>query len=177
MDPIALPNGVTLLRDDYKSTLETMHAALDVLAEVPASRRIVLFGDVTEPPVDRAALYEALGARVAGVAAHLIVLGRGRQDYATGALRAGMPAAAIHDGGTTPQQATAVLRSLFQPGDVVLIKGRKGQALERVSLLLQGVDVGCDLSLCDFAETCAQCPMLVPGWQGRPIVLQRGLVP
>ncbi len=106
----------------------------------------------------------------------LIVLGRGRQDYATGALRAGMPAAAIHDGGTTPQQAVAALRGLFRTGDVVLTKGRKGQGLERV-LLLQGVPVGCELSLCDFAESCATCPMLATGWEGRPIVLQRGLEP
>ena len=110
----ARSDGITLLRDDYKSTLETMHAALDLFAEVPAQRRIVLFGDVTEPPPNRTAVYEELGARVAGIADQLVVLGRGRPDYAAGALRTGMPAAAIHDGGTTPQQAVAVLRGLLR---------------------------------------------------------------
>ena len=163
MQPVALANGVTLLRDDFKSTLETMHAVLDVFADVPAVRRIVLFGDVTEPPHNRAEVYEALGARIAGIAAELIVVGRGLHDYSTGARRAGMPAAAIHDGGKTPQQAVAVLRALFRAGDVVLIKGRRGQAMDRVRLLLQGERVGCDLSLCDLPGTCATCPMLATG--------------
>ncbi len=177
MEPIILTNGVVLLRDDHKSGLETMQAALDLFADVPARRRIVLFGDVTEPPGNRTFVYEELGARIAKIAAHLIVVGRGLQDYSTGAQRAGMPAAAIHDGGTTPQQATAVLRTLLQPGDVVLVKGRRGQALGRVPLLLQGDRVGCNLSLCDLLMSCAQCPMLAAGWEGKPFILQRGVKP
>ena len=154
-----------------------MQAALDLFADVPARRRIVLFGDVTEPPGNRTFVYQELGARIAKIAAHLIVVGRGLQDYSTGAQRAGMPAAAIHDGGTTPQQATAVLRTLLQPGDVVLVKGRRGQALGRVPLLLQGDRVGCNLSLCDLLMSCAQCPMLAGGWEGKPFILQRGVKP
>jgi UDP-N-acetylmuramoyl-tripeptide--D-alanyl-D-alanine ligase len=176
MESVILKDGVALLRDDHKSTLETMHAALDVFAEVPAKRRIVLFGDLTEPPADAAPVYEALGARIAEAAAHLIVVGHGLEDYSAGALRAGMPASNIHDGGKTPQQATMVLRRLLQPGDVVLTKGRKGQALSRVQLLLQGERVHCELSLCGIPTTCVQCPMLADGWKGRPYVLPRGVV-
>ncbi len=49
MEPVELPSGVFVLRDDFKSTLETMDSALDLLAQIPA-RRIVLLGDVSEPP-------------------------------------------------------------------------------------------------------------------------------
>lgn len=177
MQPFALAGGVVLLLDDFKSTLETMHAALEAFAEVPARRRIVLFGDVTEPPVDRVAVYRQLGARIAGIAAHLVVFGRGLQDYTAGATQAGMQASAIHDGGNSPQQAVAALRALLQPGDVVLIKGRKGQALDRVRLLLQGDRVGCEVGLCDVGLSCAQCPALSAGWGTRRMVLRRGLTP
>lgn len=177
MQPFALAGGVILLRDEFKSTLETMHAALDAFAEVPAQRRLVLFGDVTEPPADRIPVYEELGARVAAIAAHLVVTGRGLQDYAAGAMRAGMPAAAIHDGGNGPRQAAAALRALLQPGDVVLVKGRKGQALDRVRLILQGDRVECDVGLCDVGLPCVRCPVLAAGWGARRMVLRRGLTP
>lgn len=68
MQPVELPGGVTMLCDDFKSTIETLHAALDVFAEVPATRRIVVFGDVTEPPAERAPVYAALGERIAAIA-------------------------------------------------------------------------------------------------------------
>ena len=46
---LPLANGAWLIRDEFKSTLETIDAALDALAEVPG-RRIVVVGDISEPP-------------------------------------------------------------------------------------------------------------------------------
>jgi UDP-N-acetylmuramyl pentapeptide synthase len=130
MQPVPLANGAIVLRDDCKSVLETMHAALDVLAEVPAPRRIVLFGDVSEPPSNQRALYQDLGRRVAAIAAHFVVVGHSLRLYASGAIRAGMPRESIHDGGRTPRQAATLLADLLQPGDVVLVKGRGTRMLE-----------------------------------------------
>ena len=175
LEPVELPGGVTLLRDEFKSTLETMHAALGVFAQVPATRRIVLFGDVTEPPEDRRPVYGALGERVAAIADHLVVYGKGLADYSSGALRAGMSAASIHDGGSVPQRAAGVLRELLRPGDVVLVKGRRGQKLDRVRLLLEGRTVGCDLALCDLQDPCVGCPMCTTGWSGHRAVLPSDL--
>lgn len=171
LEPVELPGGVTLLRDEFKSTLETMHAALDVFAQVPATRRLVLFGDVTEPPEDRRPIYEALGERVAAIADHLIVYGKGYADYSSGARRAGMSDASIHDGGNAPQRAAGVLRALLRPGDVVLVKARRGQKLDRVRLLLQGRTVGCDIALCDLQDPCVECPMCASGWGSHRAVL------
>ncbi len=61
MQPVLLPNGVTVLRDDFKSALETVHTALDVLGEIPASRRVVLLGSVNEPPGAQRPIYQAIG--------------------------------------------------------------------------------------------------------------------
>ncbi len=174
MQPVPLANGAIVLRDDYKSVLETMHAALDVLAEVPAPRRIVLFGDVSEPPSNQRPLYRDLGRRVAAIAAHFVVVGHGLQPYASGAKAAGMPPESIHDGGRTPRQAAAVLADLLQPGDVVLIKGRGNQMLDRVRLILEGRRVGCDIVLCSLHRaTCEGCPMLEAGWGTRRVVMER----
>lgn len=173
LQPVALPNGVVILRDDYKSVLETMDAALDVLAAIPARRRIVLFGGITEPQGNQGAVYRAIGKRVAGIAAHLIVVGGDLQRYRSGAKPAGMPPECIHDGGRNPQQAAAVLRRLLQPGDVVLIKGRDTQALDRVRLILQGGRVGCNISFCSVGQlNCATCPMLEPGWGTHRVIME-----
>ncbi|MGH8851177.1 MAG: hypothetical protein ACREYD_09290 [Casimicrobiaceae bacterium] len=47
-----------------------------------------------------------------------------------------MPRAAVADGGRTVHQAAAVLQKMLQPGDVVLLKGRRPQKLDRVRMLL-----------------------------------------
>jgi hypothetical protein len=164
MQPIALASGVVLLMDEFKSSLETIHAALDLFAEVPARRRLVLLGNVTDPPRDKDAVYRDLGARAARIAAHLVVVGHSFASCAAGARAAGMPASAVHDGGTTPQHAVQILRPLLQPGDVVLIKGHRAQMLERVRLLLEGRQVGCDIGFCDLRGVrCTECPMLASG--------------
>jgi UDP-N-acetylmuramoyl-tripeptide--D-alanyl-D-alanine ligase len=171
MDPVPLANGVVVLRDDFKSTLESIHSALDVLADIQA-RRIVVLGDVSEPPGSQGPIYRAIGARVAGIAACLIpVGGQGSGSYRSGARDAGMPEEAIIDGGRTPRTAAEALQRVLQPGDVVLIKGRDNQMLDRVRLILEGRDVRCDIRTCHVRTImCARCPMLERGWEGRRIV-------
>ena len=165
MQPVDLPGGAIILRDDYKSTIETIDAALDVLAEIPAARRIVLFGDLSEPLGHERPIYLALGLRAARVASHLVVIGRGFRRYWAGARRGGMPRSAVTDGGRTVQQAAAALQKLLQPGDVLLLKGRRPQKLDRVRMILEGRSVGCDLTCCDIRTMdCEDCPMLERGW-------------
>jgi UDP-N-acetylmuramoyl-tripeptide--D-alanyl-D-alanine ligase len=172
LDTIFLSSGVVVLRDDYKSTLETIQVALDVLAEIPAPRRIVMLGDVSEPPGSQRPIYQALGERIARIATHLIVFGHGLEKYSSGAKRAGMPKSSIIDGGRTVQQAAETLAKLLQPGDVVLIKGRDTQKLDRVRLILQGRPVKCDIRFCNLHKIdCDTCPMLERGWgRHRPIM-------
>ena len=171
LEPIALPDGVWLLRDEYKSPLETVHAALDVLEQIPARRKIVVLGDVAEPVGKQGPLYRDLGARLARVATRVIVAGIQHQPIAVGAAHAGMPRAAILDAGRSVARATALLRELLEPGDVVLLKGRDTEKLERIYLALAGHAVGCELVQCAARMRCARCPMLARGWQGREVVL------
>lgn len=172
MEPVPLPNGAIVLRDDYKSTLETIHAALDVLAEIPAGRRVVLFGDLSEPQGHERPIYLALGIRAARVASRLVVIGRGFRRYLAGARRAGMPRSSVLDGGRTVQEAAAALRKILQPGDVLLLKGRRPQKLDRVRMILQGRRVRCDIPFCDIRSMeCENCPMLERGWGRHRVIM------
>ena len=150
MDPVLLPNGVTVLRDDFKSTLETVHTALDVLAQVPASRRIVMLGSVSEPPGAQRPIYKALGERIAAIASHLVVFNHDFDPVWSGARRGGMPSASVTDAGHTARDAAEALSQLLHPGDVLLIKGRGPEKLDRIRLILEGRRVGCDIRYCSL---------------------------
>jgi len=164
LEPVPLPSGAIVLRDDYKGTRETIFAALDVLAEIPARRRIVLLGDLSEVQGREWRLYVTLGMRVAKVASRFATVGRGFRRYWAGARKAGMPRSAVVDAGRTVQEAATWLESILGPGDVVLIKSRRGQRLDRVRLILQGRAVRCDIKLCLIDSDCVDCPILERGW-------------
>ena len=165
MCPIALPNGAWLLDDAFKSTLETVHAALDVFSRIPASRRLVVMGEVSEPPGSQGPIYREIGRRIAGMADVAVFLGSNFQRYAAGARRAGMASSDLRDAGRSARKAAEILRDEIRPGDVALIKGRDTQRLERIVLSLLGRSVGCDVDACHVKVLpCGDCPMLEKGW-------------
>jgi UDP-N-acetylmuramoyl-tripeptide--D-alanyl-D-alanine ligase len=171
LQPVRLPNGVTLLRDDRKSPVESIEAALDVLAEIPARRRIAVLGDVTEPPGRQSLLYARLGERVGSIVNRVFFVGRAGEQYRVGTKRAGLTLAAVTLCGNDLMAALAPLRAELAEGDVVLLKGRYGQRIERLALALQGADVRCNLTFCDATHlSCSRCAMLTRGWRGRPAV-------
>jgi UDP-N-acetylmuramyl pentapeptide synthase len=163
---VQLPNGAFLLRDEFKSALETIDAALDVLAEVPARRRILVLGEVSEPPGSQGPIYRRLGERAAGIASRLILVGgdKSQESVAVGARRAGLPREAIVLCGSEARKAAEAARADLAPGDVVLIKGRDTQRLARVALALMGRQVRCELRSCHIRTLlCDRCPMLERG--------------
>jgi len=165
MQPFALGNNVFLLRDDFKSTLETINVALDTFAEIPAQRRVLVLGDVSEPVGQQRPIYRALGERIAQIASRVILIGHSFQRYSAGAKQANMPRSAIVDAGASVLKAIDELKRTLEAGDVVLIKGRDTQRLERVACALQGRRVRCDIRLCRAkALPCSECPMLEKAW-------------
>jgi UDP-N-acetylmuramoyl-tripeptide--D-alanyl-D-alanine ligase len=159
-----LPNGAWLVRDDFKSSVETIDAALDVLAELPG-RRIVVIGSVSEPPGSQGPIYRRLGERLGEVASRVIVVSSEFQRYAAGARAGGLPRSALVDARRDVRAAWEAVRADLQPGDVVLVKGRDTERLDRVGLALQGRDVRCAIDFCDLRGIrCEECPKLETGW-------------
>jgi UDP-N-acetylmuramyl pentapeptide synthase len=173
LEPVQLPNGAMILRDDYKSALETVEAAFDVLAEIPAKRRIVVLGQVTEPPGEQGPIYRHLGTRIGSFASKAIFI-CDRRDSAcsAGATAVGMPRSAIVKTGRDLFKAIEALRGDLGPGDVVLIKGRITERLDRITLALMGRAVSCRIDFCKTRIVrCDHCSMLEHGWdQSRPVI-------
>ncbi len=174
MQPVKLSNGAIILRDDYKSALETIEAALDVFSQIPAKRRIMVFGDVTEPQGRYHPILQHLGEHIAKVASRAIFISgrKGFQALKSGAKRGGLPNSALFNAGRSVLKVVEKLHDDLKAGDVVLIKGRNSQRLDRITLKLTGRTVRCDISFCDTSMTsCERCPMLERGWGGLRVVI------
>ncbi len=168
LQPVSLPNGAFLLRDDFKAPLESINAALDVLEAIPARRRIVVLGDVAEPMGRTRQIYRRIGERVGQVGSWAIfITGDNFTAYAAGARHGGMPREAVVHARGGVQEVLQALPADLGPGDVILVKGRVSQHLERVGLALMGRIVRCELKQCAVHLTaCHMCPMLERGWGG-----------
>jgi len=167
LEALELANGAWMIRDDIKSGRETFDAAFALLAAVPARRRYMVLGDITEPEGSQSELYRELGRLAAGAASRLLFIGHGGRSVRRGARDAGLPPAAVT---LCPDvtAATAILERELGAGDVVLVKGRANDKFERIALALTGRAVRCELRRCNIlALECWRCPMLERGWGGR----------
>jgi UDP-N-acetylmuramyl pentapeptide synthase len=176
LQPVPLPNGAWLLRDEFKGGLETAESALEVLAQIPALRRQVLIGDLSELPGSQGPIYRRLGERLAELADRVVTVGGSGSKYAVGYRRAGGDMGQFLDAGRSVHRGAALLAEDLRPGDVVLIKGRFNLRLERAAFLLMERTVRCNLTECNMFQIfrCGRCPMLEAGWDGHPTQLGTG---
>ncbi|WP_035612176.1 UDP-N-acetylmuramoyl-tripeptide--D-alanyl-D-alanine ligase [Haloferula sp. BvORR071] len=120
--------GITIIDDTYNANPESMLAALETLAETPVAEggtRYAMLGRMGElGPLAPQAHLEA-GQRAADRGFTVVAVGEGSQGIAEGAAGA---AEYISD----KEAAAAWIAERAKPGDVVLFKGSRSAALERV---------------------------------------------
>ncbi len=131
------PGGLKILDDAYNANPESMAAALDTLAALPATRRVALLGDMLELGPDEIAwhrhvLDRALGAGFAFVGA----CGPRMVAAARGLLPRGDLLVAPE-----PEALARVVADRLAPGDLVLIKASRGIRMER-TLQVLGILLG-----------------------------------
>jgi UDP-N-acetylmuramyl pentapeptide synthase len=155
-------NGAWLLGDTYKSAWETIVTGLDTLAELDAPRKIVVMGEIEHPPGPQGPLYRDLGARLARIASKVVFLGSDNAcaSMMGGARAEGMSRQQIVHAGKSPRRAADLVQKDLNAGDVVLIKGRRIQHLERVAFHLAGLPIHCDIETCRLITGCAACPLM-----------------
>jgi UDP-N-acetylmuramoyl-tripeptide--D-alanyl-D-alanine ligase len=163
MQPDALENGAVILRDEFKSTVESVDAAFAALAEIKAGRRFAVLGDISQPHGSPYPCYRRLGRLCAETCERVVFVGwSGKFKPLARSVRAGGgPPGLLVFAKRDVLAAADILRSELRAGDVVLLKGRASQKLERVALALQGRRVRCRRPECRFKlQDCGRCPSL-----------------
>jgi UDP-N-acetylmuramyl pentapeptide synthase len=123
--------GIRFIDDTYNANPDSMAAALQTLAEMPAQhRRIAVLGKMNELGTE-----SERGHRFVGQAAGregidcLVTVGDGASLIADAAADSGVKEV-IRTASTT--EAAEILRKLARPGDLVLLKGSRSVKMEKI---------------------------------------------
>lgn len=130
-----LGRGVTLVDDSYNSSPTALLSTLrSVGADRTHDRRVAVLGEMLELGERSEALHRACGvaAAEAGFGPLVAIGGDSARALAAGALAAGLPASAVTTW-TTSEDAAPAVSGLVQAGDLVLVKGSRGVATDRVA--------------------------------------------
>ena len=120
----------TLLDDTYNSSPDSAIAALNLLDELEG-RKIAVLGDMLELGGYAVEGHCRVGRRAMDVVSLLVTVGELGRLIGEGALDYGMPPErVIHV--EDNEQAIARLQSLVREGDILLIKGSRGMAMEQI---------------------------------------------
>ena len=121
-------NGITVINDCYNASPDSIRAALKVLGDIKATRKIAVLGDVLEMGgFAEKELYE-VGLSMGDVDA-LITVGDNSRYIAKGAQLAGVEI--VHSFKAT-DDATAFLGEFLSEGDAVLVKASRGMHFEYI---------------------------------------------
>ena len=124
--------NITLLYDCYNSSPRALMAAVDILAAMPARRRIVVAGEMLELGLTGEQLHRECGRYMAGIHAG------SKLDFLLGVR--GLAKAMVEVAGeaglkaefvATPEEAGEWLAHETREGDVVLLKASRGVKLEK----------------------------------------------
>ncbi len=126
------PGGSLILDDTYNASPESVIAALNLLSELDAQRRIAVLGDMLELGVYEEAGHRLVGRRVRDVAQVLVTVGPRAHLIADEARLAGLPASAVVELKTS-DEAIAYLKAHIGAGDVVLLKGSRGMWMAKMA--------------------------------------------
>ena len=121
-------NNIRVINDCYNSNPKALAAMVDVLAEMPAKRRIVVAGEMLELGPQGQEMHRESGRHVASKRIDILIGVRGlAESMVNSAKRAGMAAIFM----ATPEEAGQWLASELRDGDVVLLKASRGVKLEK----------------------------------------------
>jgi UDP-N-acetylmuramoyl-tripeptide--D-alanyl-D-alanine ligase len=133
-------NGATILDDHYNANPASSNAALTLLEELDARRRLAVLGDMLEMGDFEEEAHRIVGRRAAEVVDGLLTVGpRARyihEEFVE--LRPNRLAAHFE----TKDELVAYLREVMREGDLILVKGSRGVQMETVIEAVRALDSG-----------------------------------
>ena len=158
MQPVELPGGATMLRDEFNGSLVSAGAALRVLESARAPRKVIVFGCIYDGPGTSRDDVIHVAGKLGVVADVAVIVGSHSEAACRAAIEAGMAPRNVHRVPSLPEVAK-VLGRVIRPGDLVLLRGTWDWHLSRVYYALLG-DVACWKTDCTKPFTCDHCDEL-----------------
>jgi UDP-N-acetylmuramyl pentapeptide synthase len=149
--------GVTFIRDDWKSPLWSIRYPIDFLGTLPARRKVVVLGTISDYQGSSYSRYRDTVKYALEVVDEVLIVG----DHAGKAERIGNTLGPEKVRGFfTVQDAARHVVNTVANGDIVLIKGpNAAQHLGRIALALDR-DVRCWRTKCGKQALCDDCSLL-----------------
>lgn len=130
-----LPGGIILVDDTYNSNPTSLRAAIDSVKELMANggRVIVGLGEMLELGDETISAHMEAGGMVAELGVYyFFAMGEHAPEMIKGAVTSGFPrdrAVVVN----THEEMGEKIREIMKNGDLILLKGSRGMALEKVS--------------------------------------------
>lgn len=132
LQAISGPNGSILLDDTYNSSPAALDAAIDVLLEIPARRRIVVLGEMKELGLYSEQLHRLVAQRLYKDKLDFVFLGQGDTQFIADELKSLGFWEDRMDYNLQNSQLVSKLLKILSKGDVCLIKGSRAVRLDEV---------------------------------------------
>jgi len=180
MEPVALPSGAVVMRDEENGSPDTLDAMFKVLRESKAYRRGLVFSDISDSGVRPRERLRKIGRAAAELCDFAVFVGSHGHRAVKSAVAVGMDPASVH-AFVDLQDAAEWLKRLLRPGDLVFMKGRTTDHLSRI-LFAQFGTIGCWKTQCNIRRLCDVCNQVKPDFDLKvaleaPIIIDHLLTP
>jgi UDP-N-acetylmuramoyl-tripeptide--D-alanyl-D-alanine ligase len=155
LEPVSLPSGAVLIRDDYNGSMDTLEASLRVLREAEAARTVLIITDFSDAGLTRRPRLRYLAAAVSGWLDVLVLSGPYHEYGRRKAIEAGMSADQVYSFATLREVAGFVKQEL-RSGDLALLRGRGVDHVQRLFFAQLGT-VACWREHCPKLMLCDMC--------------------
>ena len=168
MQPVELPGGATIMRDEENGSPDTVQAMFEVLRNASASRRGLVFSDQSDSTEKPRKRLRTIGRLASELCDFAVFVGEHAQHGVAAATAAGMDASCCA-GFPSLRDAARWLSQALRPGDLVFLKGRGSDHLSRI-LFAQFGSVGCWKSKCGIRRLCDFCEQLAPDFDAKKVL-------
>ncbi|MFC1595030.1 UDP-N-acetylmuramoyl-tripeptide--D-alanyl-D-alanine ligase [Patescibacteria group bacterium] len=120
-----------IIDDTYNASPLAMHAALDVVKELDAKRKICVLGDMMEIGKFTIQAHQIAGKRARIVSDIIFTVGPRAKFIAEEAIEEGMTEHNVSSFNNS-EEAGRKLQEILEPGDLVLIKGSQAMRMEKI---------------------------------------------
>ncbi len=157
-----ISSGAVVLGDFFKSTIDSIQPALQMIQASLFTRIIMIFGTINYKSFQTnnknlTSPYFLVGQQIAEIATHSIFVSEMENDYSDGITSTGINSENITLTKNSWLTAFNAIPKNLGENDLIYITGVTPQKLERIFLSLKGEKINCNLKWCEMYTYCKDC--------------------